>query len=264
MSTQTMSFSDQQTIQSCTEFLDQLEKPACNCNAGVRMCKHTPCIGTVNDLEKLIDAGYAKNLMLDWWVGEDSGHKAIKGIMGKNEESEEGEPVKLFKRKKEKLHRENPFIEDVPYLVPAVVGSEGQKAKFVKTGTCNLLVDNKCSIHHLNLKPVQGRIACCKINRVFKDENGKQQELDERIPVLHTWNSQRGKDLIKRWKEEVGFVEGEDDDIAPVPKNAVDLLETLFELLKSHADLYAEKQEGEEGQVCDDRPVKTVELTKPY
>lgn len=256
---QTMPFTDQKVVDNCMEFINNLDKPACNCNAGVRMCKHTPCIGTVDDIEKLINAGYAKNLMLDWWVGEDTGKKAIKKALG---EDSEPEPPKLFKRKSEdKLHRENPFTEDVQYLVPAVVGSEGQQAKFIKTGVCNLLKDNKCSVHDLDLKPVQGRMACCKINRVFINENGKQEELDERIPVLHTWNTQRGKDLIERWKKEVGFTK--ESKSAPVPETVPDLIEALFSVLGSHIDLYEKPKKGEE-ELYDDRPVKTVTYVKNY
>ena len=258
---QTMPYTDQQVVDTCNQFLSTLEQPACNCNAGVRMCKHTPCIGTVDDIEKIINAGYAKSLMLDYWIGEDSGHRALDVIKSKKTE----EAPQLFKRKNRpaKLHKENPFTEDVSYLVPAVVGSEGQKAKFVKTGVCNFLKDNKCSLHHLDLKPVQGRMACCKINRVFNDENGKQQELDERIPVLHTWNTERGKALIERWKKEVGF-DPNAEDKSPIPTNVGDLLETLFDLLGSHAKLYAEKQEDEVGELHDDRPVKTVTYVKNY
>lgn len=258
---QTMPYTDQQVVDTCNQFLSTLEQPACSCNAGVRMCKHTPCIGTVDDIEKLINAGYAKNLMLDWWVGEDSGINQIKKILGSDEPQEET-PPQLFKRKVKKSGKDNPFTEDVPYLVPAVVGSEGKKAKFVKTGSCNLLVDNKCSVHHLDLKPVQGRIACCKINRVFIDENGKQQDLDERVPILHTWNTQKGKDLIERWKKEVGFNE-DDDESAPLPQTAGDLLEALFDILHSHVKMYEPNEDGSSIH-NEDVPVKTITYEKPY
>jgi hypothetical protein len=260
---QTMPFTDQAVVETCTKFIDSLEQPACNCNAGVRMCKHTPCIGTVDDIEKLINAGYAKNLMLDWWVGEDSGVRKMNKIFNKGE-PEEPETPQLFKRKlkppEKRLHRENPFTEDVSYLVPAVVGYGGKKAAFVKTGACNLLIDNKCSVHDLNLKPVQGRMACCKINRVFVDENGKQQNLDERVPILHTWNTQRGKDLIERWKKEVGY--DEDGDEAPIPETTGDLISALLSILGSHAEMYEPNTDGT--PIHDDRPVKTVTYEKPY
>lgn len=256
---QTMPFTDQSTVDTCNQFIQTLEQPACNCNAGVRMCKHTPCIGTVDDLEKLINAGYAKNLMLDWWVGEDTGKRKMRKIFG-----EEEPKVELFKRKpkpEEKLHRENPFTEDVSYLVPAVVGYGGKKAAFVKTGQCNLLVNDKCSVHDLDLKPVQGRMACCKINRVYLDENGKQRDLDERIPILLGWNTQKGKDLIERWKKEVNFSE-EDTGEAPIPETTGDLLDALLGLLTSHVDMYQPNKDGT--PVHDDRPVKTVTYEKPY
>lgn len=259
---QKMPFTDQAVVETCTKFIDGLEKPACECNAGVRMCKHTPCIGTVDDIEKLINAGYARNLMLDWWVGEDSGVRAMDKIFN----PEKTESPQLFKRKikppGQKLHKENPFTEDLPYLVPAIQGRGGMKSPFVKTGVCNLLVNNRCSIHHLDLKPVQGRLSCCKVNRVFLDENGKQQDLDERIPILHTWNTQRGKDLIERWKKEVGFVEGENDDEAPIPKTTGDLIDALLGLLTSHVDMYAPNSDGT--PIHDDRPVKTTTYEKPY
>lgn len=254
-----MPFTDQSTVDTCNQFIQTLEQPACNCNAGVRMCKHTPCIGTVDDLEKLINAGYAKNLMLDWWVGEDTGKRKMRKIFG-----EEEPKVELFKRKpkpEEKLHRENPFTEDVSYLVPAVVGYGGKKAAFVKTGQCNLLVNDKCSVHDLDLKPVQGRMACCKINRVYLDENGKQRDLDERIPILLGWNTQKGKDLIERWKKEVNFSE-EDTGEAPIPETTGDLLDALLGLLTSHVDMYQPNKDGT--PVHDDRPVKTVTYEKPY
>lgn len=260
---QIMPFTDQAVVETCTKFIDSLEKPACNCNAGVRMCKHTPCIGTVDDIEKLINAGYAKNLMLDWWVGEDSGVRKMNKIFNKDEEPEES--PQLFKRKikspGQKMHKENPFTEDVPYLVPAVVGYGGKRAAFVKTGACNLLVNNQCSVHDLDLKPVQGRMACCKISRVFIDENGKQQDLDERIPILHTWNTQRGKDLIEKWKKEVGFVEDGEDE-APIPKTTGDLIEALLGILGSHVEMYEPNADGT--PIHDDRPIKTLTYEKPY
>lgn len=252
-----MPFTEKEVVNNCTDFINKLEAPACNCNAGVRMCKHTPCIGTVEDMRKLMDAGYAKNLMLDWWVGEDSGKKAINKIL---EQKDEPEPPILFERK-EKLHNENPFTEDVSYLVPAVVGSEGKQANFVKVGACNLLVNDKCSVHDLNLKPIQGRMACCKIHRVYLDENGKQQKLDERIPILHTWNTQEGKDLIERWKKEVNF--SDTSNKASVPSTIPDLLDALMSILDSHTSMYEKPKEGEP-ELYDDKPIKTVTYEKNY
>lgn len=163
-------------------------------------------MGTVDDLERLMDAGYSKNLMLDYWKGTPAS------------------PGNDW----------NPFEFDVPYLVPAIKGMEGQKAPFARSGTCNLLVDNKCSIH--SIKPVQGRTACCKVNRVYKDKEGKDQDLDERIPILHTWNTERGRELIQKWKKEINF--GEQVDAAPEPpKSLGGLLDALMNVLSAKGEM---------------------------
>lgn len=176
-------FSTPEQIQKAEKQLSLFSKPSCDgCSRGVSMCHTTPCIGTVEDIERIMDAGYSKNLMLDWWLGRPEGMPSYLG-------------------------HDNPFTEDIPYLVPALKGHEGSRAPFVRKGTCNLLVDDKCSIHHI--KPVQGRLSCCKIERVY-EEDGEQKDLDERLLILHTWNSQRGRDLIERWKTEVGFTESDE------------------------------------------------------
>src|SRR5688572_24414820 len=181
-------FSSQEQVQGAYDFLNGMEKPACpSCVRGVRMCYHTPCIGTVEDAERLIDAGYAKNLMLDWWVGERRKEESISKSFGLDK------PTRLSKPKK----GDNPFTDDVEYLLPAIVGLEGKQATFARSGRCNLLVDNKCSLHDKGLKPTQGQYACCSRSRVFIDEDGKEQDLDERLLILHTWNTQKGKDVIE-------------------------------------------------------------------
>lgn len=161
------------------------------CNKGVIMCHHMPCMGTVEDIERLIDAGYANKLMLDWWSGVRS--------EGSN----------------------NPFLDDIPYLVPAIEGLEGQKAPFIRQGKCNLLVDSLCSLHDKGLKPIQGRIACCN------DTSSRTEDFDDRWDILHTWNTQKGRDLIERWKIEVGFT---GDDSMNIPRNDLELMASFIEL----------------------------------
>ena len=39
---QTMPFTEQSVVDTCNQFVQSLEQSACNCNAGVRMCKYTP------------------------------------------------------------------------------------------------------------------------------------------------------------------------------------------------------------------------------
>lgn len=218
-------FSSDEQVQKSYAHFQQVDKPACGgCARGVRMCYTTPCIGSVEDIEKLLDAGYAKHLMLDWWVGEGSKEKAYEKFIGRKTTAN-------FKNLKE-----NPFEEDVCYLVPAIRGMEGKKAPYRRSGVCNLLIDNKCSLHDKDLKPIQGRTACCSIERMYFDENGRQQRIDERIAILHTWNTAKGVAVIERWKKEVGYVpESEDDDVVDLPDSKEDMLESLMDLMNFHA-----------------------------
>lgn len=232
-----MEFSAEEQIKKSERFLESMVKPECNgCKRGIRMCHTTPCVGTVEDMERIMDAGYSKNLMLDWWVGVDSAEKSLKSSLNKDKID------MSFER------RTNPFKEDVSYLVPAIVDYQGKKAPFSRTGTCVLLVDDKCSIH--SIKPTQGSMACCQISRVYLDEKGEEKELDERLPILHTWNSQRGKDLIERWKKEVSF-DNSINDGADVPTTLMDMLETLFAVFENKAkslESYEEESKQHEGK----------------
>lgn len=209
-----MPFTTPEQVQKSVDFLASVQKPACpNCSYGIRMCHHTPCLGTVEDIERLMDAGYSKNLMLDWWIGADKADNTAKKFTSNPSSSERI------------AGRNNPFNEDVPYLVPAIKGREGDSAPFARTGSCTMLINNQCSLHDIGLKPTQGQYACCKVDRVYKDAQGDQLELDERIPILHTWNTQRGKDLIERWKREVNF--NGKDECTP-PENLFDLFDLLL------------------------------------
>ncbi len=246
-------FSTPELVQKSEQFLNSVEKPACpNCTYGIRMCHHTPCMGTVDDIERLIDAGYAKNLMIDWWMGGRTADKAA-------------ETLTTSPSKKKVLTGENnPFDHDITYLVPAVIGYEGKKCSLGRTGTCNLLVNNQCSLHDKGLKPIQGQFACCKVERVFINDQGEETELDERISILHTWNTQRGKDLVERWKKEVNF---EGTDTIDLPKSPIEMIGTLVEVMLSHSRTEERLKEHNVPEPTEEdinRKKTTVTYEKPY
>ena len=92
-----MPFSTPEQVQKSYDFLHKMNKPACpGCARGVRMCYHTPCIGTPEDISKLLDAGYAKNLMLDWWVGQGTKEKSIKDTFGLDKPTKSLERISLI------------------------------------------------------------------------------------------------------------------------------------------------------------------------
>ncbi len=206
-----MELSTPEVVQQSIDYLNEMPVPECpGCKSGIRMCYNTPCMGTVDEIERLMNAGYSKNLMLDWWVGNSTADRLMKnGAKGKPD---------------------NEFEEDVPYLVPAIVDGGGKKAPWNKKGRCNLLVDDKCSIHAM--KPIQGRAACCKVEYKTTIIDGEEMYIDERIKILHTWNTQKGKDLIARWKEEVNFKleKGEVEEFT-LPTTPMDMLTALFDML---------------------------------
>ena len=206
-----MEFSTPEVVEQSLDYLKKMPIPECpGCKRGIRMCYNTPCMGTVDDIERLINAGYAKNLMLDWWVGVETQIKHTKS--GKN------------------LKPDNEFTEDVPYLVPAIVGRQGKQAPWNKKGRCNLLVDDQCSVHVI--KPVQGKASCCKVEPETIIVEGEEQYIDERIKILHTWNTQRGKDLIIRWKQEVDFkLDDDETEGFSLPTNPLDMLMSMFDML---------------------------------
>jgi len=213
-----MPFSSEEQVQKSNDFLSNLKTVACTgCSRGVRMCYHTPCIGTVDDIEKIINAGHAKSLMLDWWCGIPAEYKAP--------------------------DRDNPFEDDVSYLTPAIVGFESKQSKFARSGKCTMLENNLCKLHDADLKPTQGKLACCKVERVYM-EGGEEKDLDERIPILHTWNTQRGKDLIERWKKEVNFEEVKKRP--KVPENIGDMLDCLIGVFTAMNNM--QNPEGKDGR----------------
>lgn len=214
-------YSTPEQVQKSYDFLNNIPKPSCpGCSRGIRMCYHTPCIGTPKDMAKLLDAGYANNLMLDLWLGSNSRDSSIKKSFGVS--------------KPDNITNDDIFIEDVIYLAPALVGYEGKKAPFAKHGKCNLLIDNQCSLHDKGLKPAQGSYACCKIDNVWIDENGNEQEIDERLPIIHTWNTQEGRNVISRWKSLVSY---SGDENSNCPSSFPEMISALLSVFEAQVNL---------------------------
>lgn len=105
------------------DYIDKLGFAPCECSC--KKCKsmcHSPCCGSVEDFEKLIDAGYAERLMFDDLPSVTDGGNMLK---------------------------------------PALKSHEGKQAPW-ETGSeagCTFWKYGKCELHKLGLKPVQGRLA---------------------------------------------------------------------------------------------------------
>jgi len=101
----------------------ELPVTVCSCDICKSMCDR-PCWPTPEEAKKLIEAGLAKKLMLDYWCGTEN-------------------------------------TPDIDLISPAVIGYEARKAPFFPSGKCTFFNEKGlCDIHHM--KPLEGRIADCK------------------------------------------------------------------------------------------------------
>lgn len=99
----------------------------CSCQSCQSRCKTFPCLGTPEDIKRLIDAGYSKKLMLNYYVSPNS------------------------------------ISEDVFYISPATKGKECKFVVFplleyrIEDSTeCVFFDDGKCQIQ--DLKPTEGKL----------------------------------------------------------------------------------------------------------
>ena len=137
---------------------------ACACPECQAMCQRRPCWPTPLDAQRLIDAGYADRLMIDWW----------------------------FDRAQNKT---------VYVLTPAIAGRESGEAPAHPTGRCAFLNENNlCDLHDLDLKPTEGRIALChdRTPADLHEQIGQTWDGDEGRGVIDRWEADppRGRRLV--------------------------------------------------------------------
>jgi hypothetical protein len=133
----------------------------CSCDECVGMCKYRPCWGTPQELKKIIDAGLGHKLMMDWWAGG-----ATNG-------------------------------EDILILCGAIKGYEQKKSPWMPVGECAFLDDsNKCELHKLGLKPLEGRTADCK----------SKSDIKRHEKVALTWNNKKAQRLAMDWEDSLPSV----------------------------------------------------------
>lgn len=93
--------------------------PPCECYLCQEMCQR-PCWGTPDEIRRIIEAGDARRLSLDWWDGGD-------GIL---------------------------YV-----LAPANRGYERRKAPTYSDKGCAFFANGRCLLHGQRLKPMEGRVA---------------------------------------------------------------------------------------------------------
>jgi hypothetical protein len=137
---------------------------ACDCSECQAMCQRRPCWPTPLDAQRLIAAGYADRLMIDWW----------------------------FDRAQNKT---------VYVLTPAIAGRESGESPAHPAGRCTFLNENNlCQLHDLDLKPTEGRIALChdRSPTDLHERMGQTWDGDDGRSVIDRWEADppRGRRLV--------------------------------------------------------------------
>ena len=127
------------------------------------MCERRPCWGTPKEIQRLIDAGFAGRLMLDYW-------------------SRWG-------------HAEG----NIMIISPAMEGYESDHAPFVPQGRCVFLgKDSSCEIHAM--KPLEG-VEAFGCNRPAQKKGESGYELHGRVAFM--WDNKEGRALVAAWQKKL-------------------------------------------------------------
>lgn len=120
------------------------------------------------EAERLLDAGYANRLMLDWFDREDGRHE---------------------------------LGEEIHVLCGASPGREQSRApQRPPFGSCTFLnAEKKCELHALSLKPIEGRVADCQ-----QRHNSVERSI-RRSVIVPAWDTEHGRAIVERWRELVGY-----------------------------------------------------------
>lgn len=163
------------------------------CEMGIKMCHNRPCFGSPEEFDKIIDAGYADKLRIDYYVGlPQSCRIKIEDTIGDGPFAQLNK--QLYEHQQEK---ENPFEEDVLMLSGGTKYDNGYYAPWMPVGTCNLLTeDDKCMLHDSGLKPHQGANSCC---------NDEVNPAEENLYYAKLWATPKGLEVIEKFKKTVNI-----------------------------------------------------------
>lgn len=163
------------------------------CSNGVAMCHNRPCMGEPKDFDKIIDAGFADKLRIDYWAGLPPSSKI------KFEDTIGSSPfVELQKILYDYQQiNPNPHEKDVQMLSGGTANDKGYYSSFMPTGKCNFLTkDEKCELHNLGLKPEQGKESCCESNKHKAKGN---------LHYANLWATEEGLAVIEKFKKSVNI-----------------------------------------------------------
>jgi hypothetical protein len=178
-----------------------LERPsqACDCSTCVNMCLRRPCWPTPAEAKAIIDAGFAGELMLDFWSGIPGKPK------GEERTEEDYRDVYILCGA---VVGPPPGLTSSSLLMDGLLGDRdwdrrGRGAPYWPEGRCAFLgKDHLCKLHDKGLKPIEGRLAMCTDEAEAEGGN-----LHEAVAVL--WDSEEGRAVVKMWHEKLESAAGE-------------------------------------------------------
>lgn len=161
------------------------------CKVGIGYCYHRPCWGTPEEFDKILDAGYASKVQLEFW------HQASLGIdniliLAPAVHLEVGAGDFdifniLFGDDNKTPRSEREYQSE---------HNGGKVANMDPLGKCAMLTeDNLCELHSKGLKPVEGRDSCCKVD----------PDRDSHKGIALLWDTDYGKSVVEKWKQLVKF-----------------------------------------------------------
>jgi hypothetical protein len=140
----------------------------CSCNECKEMCLRHPCWGTPKEMLKLIELGYGRRLMMDYYFD-------TSGKFGRKE-------------------------TQINIITPALVGYEGSVAPFGKNNRCTFLnSQNLCEIH--NIKPIEGKIASHACERPKDGRHSSMSKLH--LSIVNMWATHEGEQAVKAWNYDI-------------------------------------------------------------
>jgi hypothetical protein len=146
--------------------LKQFKEWECSCRSCQAMCRR-PCYGTLEDIEKIIEAGFGDRLAIDWNCTESDENASI------------------------------------PILTPALKGHEGRKDPSFPASKegCTFFKNGKCELHDLNLKPLEGKTSIHDLpNKQLMKKADKQHDMVKEH-IMQSWLSEKGQKVVDKWCE---------------------------------------------------------------
>lgn len=156
------------------------KKTSCTCAACVSNCRHMPGWMTPAEATAAMDAGMARNLMLDWYGRQSTGEDTVFVIC----------PAAVG-READLAATTDELYPTLAHIMLLAAGRDCMVPQ-----PCSLLKDERCTIHDSGFKPRMCRESFqCRTDDEYVDKHAMVPE----------WDTDAGRTVVARWIATVGF-----------------------------------------------------------